>query len=470
MFKKVLIVLLVCFLLGMATRAEAENAVKETSIESNTDLTGEWTQDEINYFRNKEYVGDERLYTEEDLVPPYIVGQATKEEELRYLRLLRNELFARSGYKFNSKDLDNFFRKMSWYTINPGEAKLNSLELKNVSVIKDKEEFQKVQSVTGKIQDSEGGYKEIILLEGRFYVFIENRRDNPGPKEFAMMMWEGEPEYPSGFAVSKDGKKLYLLDTFNERLQIFSSEDGKLLRSISVKTFEIANTTQIKESKKTWNPLGFAFPTIKADSLFLDISGNIIVVGNERVSSSLRGMQAYKPIYYKINNDDYSVTDLSKKIRALEKFPEESSGKILNLEEDKVKFSRNGEVFGIFLSKENDNRKVVIESNRGNIETDVEIFGKASVYLDKNSNFTVIDKQIDDTSIWNIKWNLSVYLISSVDGRILNELIAKADYYSSDLYLDEKGNIYFWERIPQGERAPYYESKGWRVVKLQGIR
>jgi len=111
-----LLVLSFCFLLGMATKAEVENLEKEakpvsTAIEGGKDfggeetplisgITGEWTQDEINYFQNKEYVGDKRLYAEEDLIPPYIGGQATKEEELRYLRLLRNELFARDGFKF----------------------------------------------------------------------------------------------------------------------------------------------------------------------------------------------------------------------------------------------------------------------------------------------------------------------------------------------------------------------------------
>lgn len=41
------------------------------------------------------------------------------EKDLNTLRLMRNEIFARSGYKFNSKDLTNYFNKTSWYTVDP---------------------------------------------------------------------------------------------------------------------------------------------------------------------------------------------------------------------------------------------------------------------------------------------------------------------------------------------------------------
>jgi hypothetical protein len=483
MRKLMLIFLLICFLTGILTKAEnaSEEIEKKAKPVStaigggkafeaeviDSDITGEWTQDEIEYFQNKEYVGDKKVYTEEDLIPPYIGGPATKEATLRYLRLLRNELFARSGYKFNSKDLDEFFKKMSWYKINPGEAKLNSLELKNVSVIKDKEKDSKVEVTVGKTQRVEKEYKEITILEGKFDIYIDDKKYNPGPTEFAMMMWEGEPEFPLDFAVSKDGEKLYLLDVFNDRLQIFSSEDGRLLRSVKVETFEMANSVQIEESKKTWYPIGFAFSTIEFDSLFVDTLGDVIIVGRQRVSNSQRGMKAYKPICYKIDKDDYTVADLSEKVRTLGEFPEKSSRMILNLEENKVKFSGYAEMLGVFLSKEDDNRKVIIENNQRNIETDVEIFGKASVYLDENRNFIVVDKQIDNTSVWNIKWNLSVYRISSVDGKILNQLIVKTDYYSSELCIDGQGSIYYWERIPDEEIPHSYETSSWKVVKLQ---
>lgn len=478
MFKKILIVLMVvCFLLGMATRKEKENL--EKTVETTTTeieepeftlgIAGNWTQAEIEYFQKKEYVGDKRVYTEEELIPSYIGDQATKEEKLRYLRLLRNEIFARRGFEFKSEDLKEFFERMNWYKVNPVAAKLNSVESGNVSIIKNHEEGTiMVQRTAGKTQGVLKGYKEITILEGKFYIYIKDRKDNPGATEFAMMMWEGEPEFPLDFAVSKDGKKLYLLDVFNDRLQIFSSQDGRLLRSVKIETFEMANSVQIEESEKTWNPLGFGFSTIEVDSLFLDNSENIIVVGKEKVSGSQMRSEDYKPICYRINANDYSVANLSEKIRASGKYPESSSRMMISLEESKIKFSGNGELFSVFLWRENDKKRVVIENNQRSIETDIEILGEASVSLDKNKNFTIIDKQIDDTSVWNMKWNLSLYRISSEDGRILNELQTKSDYYSSELCLDEQGDIYYWERIPDAEISHSYETSTWRVVKLQG--
>ncbi|WP_338751812.1 YARHG domain-containing protein [Bacillus sp. FJAT-52991] len=53
------------------------------------------------------------------------------------LRLARNEIFARHGYIFNSKDLQNYFERQSWYSPNPNfNGNLSSLEKQNIEFIK----------------------------------------------------------------------------------------------------------------------------------------------------------------------------------------------------------------------------------------------------------------------------------------------------------------------------------------------
>ncbi|WP_203363357.1 YARHG domain-containing protein [Bacillus sp. REN10] len=53
------------------------------------------------------------------------------------LRLARNEIFARHGYMFKSKDLQNYFNNQSWYSPNPNfNGNLSSLEKQNVEFIK----------------------------------------------------------------------------------------------------------------------------------------------------------------------------------------------------------------------------------------------------------------------------------------------------------------------------------------------
>ena len=60
------------------------------------------------------------------------------------LRIMRNEILARHGYRFKSKDLQEYFGKQSWYkpVSNNSKVKLSFLELLNVELIK-YEEAQK---------------------------------------------------------------------------------------------------------------------------------------------------------------------------------------------------------------------------------------------------------------------------------------------------------------------------------------
>jgi len=57
------------------------------------------------------------------------------------LRLMRNEILARHGYRFNSKDLQEWFAKKTWYK--PGNnndaIRLNAIELTNIQLIKNQE-------------------------------------------------------------------------------------------------------------------------------------------------------------------------------------------------------------------------------------------------------------------------------------------------------------------------------------------
>lgn len=64
-------------------------------------------------------------------------------DDLRYksgsdLRIMRNYIFARHGYKFKSKDLQDFFSQYSWYVPRYSDvsSSLNKIEKSNVETIK----------------------------------------------------------------------------------------------------------------------------------------------------------------------------------------------------------------------------------------------------------------------------------------------------------------------------------------------
>jgi len=67
----------------------------------------------------------------------YLMNVSNKEK----LRLMRNEIMARHGYRFKSKDLKQWFEKKSWYTPckDNNAIKLSLIEQLNIQLIKSEE-------------------------------------------------------------------------------------------------------------------------------------------------------------------------------------------------------------------------------------------------------------------------------------------------------------------------------------------
>jgi hypothetical protein len=59
------------------------------------------------------------------------------------LRVLRNEIYARRGKVFKSKDLKEYFAAQSWYKPDPNfqDEMLSEVEKKNLAVIKEAEDM-----------------------------------------------------------------------------------------------------------------------------------------------------------------------------------------------------------------------------------------------------------------------------------------------------------------------------------------
>jgi hypothetical protein len=52
------------------------------------------------------------------------------------LRIMRNEIYARHGYIFQTKDMKQYFSKQSWYRPTTSNVKLSNIEQYNVNFIK----------------------------------------------------------------------------------------------------------------------------------------------------------------------------------------------------------------------------------------------------------------------------------------------------------------------------------------------
>ena len=99
--------------------------------------------DLINIFcsSKREYDGDKRLYTEKDLrnekIEKIIFPDIKNHMRKFYLRALRNEIFARHGYRFNYIELMDIFGNCKWYKPDRKFSMnhLNEIERRNVQFI-----------------------------------------------------------------------------------------------------------------------------------------------------------------------------------------------------------------------------------------------------------------------------------------------------------------------------------------------
>jgi hypothetical protein len=84
------------------------------------------------YFYFEKY----RKYPQTSLT--YLTEDDLKDFSKEELRLMRNEIFAFHGYKFESKDLNDYFSKMDWYKPSDEDVteNLNSFEKANIILIK----------------------------------------------------------------------------------------------------------------------------------------------------------------------------------------------------------------------------------------------------------------------------------------------------------------------------------------------
>lgn len=133
----------------------------------------------------------------EDILPkitsePISCGEALEALSKFQLRLLRNEIYARHGYVFQSKELNDYFSKKSWYKPDPSirEIKLSEIEQTNIDLIKSYENRDSFVLTGGTVISwdlDKDGKKELIQFEAHDcdeytlhinHAFITARGDN----------------------------------------------------------------------------------------------------------------------------------------------------------------------------------------------------------------------------------------------------------------------------------------------------
>lgn len=99
--------------------------------------------------KGKDLIAKYEAGDDEDYILPYSSDEYLTEDDIEDLSLqeinyAKNEIYARHGRKFDSKELRDYFESKDWYdgTIDPGdfkESSLSKIERANVQLLKDKE-------------------------------------------------------------------------------------------------------------------------------------------------------------------------------------------------------------------------------------------------------------------------------------------------------------------------------------------
>jgi len=115
-------------------KPNADFTVSYDQILQNEDSTVVWRMLELFQFK-KTYDGDKKYYTMDDLR----ANHAPQDDFYGrfYIKILRNEIYARHGKIFKSENLQTVFNNQSWYKPNPNftESMLNEYEKANVNFI-----------------------------------------------------------------------------------------------------------------------------------------------------------------------------------------------------------------------------------------------------------------------------------------------------------------------------------------------
>jgi len=306
-------------------------------------------------------------------------------------------------------------------------------------------------------------YVKKVVLEGTFRLDVEGQK-GIGPREFTMTMWEGEPEYPSGFAVSKDGKIAYLLDTFNNRLQIFSLETGELIKSVHVITFKEATPEEIEKAKKILHKRYILLTeTVSVKKLFWEKEQeNLYLAGTER-SLTKRGAN---PVLYKWDVKRNELIDISKTVVNKNEFFQDVQNRRQAFSKA-LTFRKDSREFHI-STKDTLGQPVVVVESGGTVSTfPINFFAEYGYFTDFFVDTTGMVTMLNWTGGSNpgdicriTRFNpLTLKTTATRDVQLFEVL--------SNFQIDKFGNIYYWERIPKPNSPYLYESNGWQVVKLE---
>ncbi len=156
----------------------------------------------------------------------YVTHRDLAGKSLGELRIMRNEIFARHGYKFKTEEMSKYFTKQKWYEPKYDDvtSRLTEIEIANIKMIKQYEDDLKKNKSPAKIG-------KLIEKQKREVVF--KTAWGSGPAELGRIIpQEASPEGPMSFVIDSSGN-IFVLDQLNKRVQVYD-ETGKHIKTIPI--------------------------------------------------------------------------------------------------------------------------------------------------------------------------------------------------------------------------------------------
>ena len=159
----------------------------------------------------------------------YLTSEDLTGKSLWELKVMRNEIFARHGYKFKSEEMRKYFDKQKWYEPKYDDvtSKLTEIENANIKIIKQYENDSQKEKPSSKISD---------LIEKQKREVVFKTPWGAGPTELNHMIpEEASPEAPMSFTIDNSGK-FFVLDQINKRVQV-SGNTGEHVKTIPLLSY-----------------------------------------------------------------------------------------------------------------------------------------------------------------------------------------------------------------------------------------
>ena len=450
----------------------------EDGIVKDSDVIGGWTKEEIEYFKNKEYIGDAKTYILFSLhyYPSYIKERLLKEDPYnsiaykkdiitevamkqfaslrienkqllkRYFILLKYEIYARKGYAFKNVALKKFFEMMPWYSQSSGEVEINDKEKYNFERIEEREkllediDFVNSKVVVEKNTTKEGNLKkeakpvstaigggrkafeaeetlniESAVTEEYTKKVIIEAEWGDGLGEFEVDLSSSPITTPGGLAVDSEGN-VFVLDNANKRIQEFDGK-GRLLNIFEVSSYG--------------NIFGVIQGRIYSANVFKDTLEIISIVSREKVKveMNIRNSKDFNkalPYGYVFNGELNIFQPLEEGVK---------KWKLQEIDRD-IKIAN-------FIEKPNEEVKLL----NGDIK--IKLINGTSFEIRKGTKPDIVDnkgnyyfkEKISSDKIVIIKTSSSGNLLSKINLPIKNYITD--DCIPQNPIIDDYGNLYY---------------------------